>query len=138
MFLPCFAYSAEKVVVKSMFGKGTYFSTLDGSAFKDGKPENYDDKISSPISFLITNEGTFISHNNGLKKLITLKLGSSSIMHVEHYGEEGNTHNWTFHFGEKNPKNKDEFLVTMTRTRNTLFVTNTAMYWGWAEMEKVK
>ena len=36
---------------------------LDGSTFKNGKPEEDTDRISTAVAFLITNEGTFISHN---------------------------------------------------------------------------
>ena len=133
-----FLSGADKVTIKVMHGRGICYSDFDGSTFKAGKPDDYPDKISATITFLITDEGAFISHNNGLKKLITLKLGTRSMLHLEHYAEEGATHNWIFHFGQKNPQNKNQFLVTMTRTKDTIFLTQTGMYWGWANIESLK
>lgn len=121
-----------------MLGRSTTFNSLDVSTLKNGKPEEDTDKISTAVTFLLTKEGTFISHNNGLKKLISVNLGSKAIMHMEHYEKEGSTHNWTFHFSEKNPSNHNQFLVTMTRTRNSLLATQTSMYWGWANIETLE
>ena len=131
-------FAAKKITVNGMIGRSTTFNSLNVSTFKNGKPEEDTDKISTAVTFLITNEGTFISHNNGLKKLISVNLGSKSIMHMEHYEKGGSTHNWTFHFSEKNPSDYNQFLVTMTRTRNSLFVTQTGMYWGWANIESLE
>ncbi len=113
-----------------MQGHQTYYSQLGKSKFKNGIPDGSMTKISAEIKILSSPKGYFIAHNNGMKELKAQKLGIQSTMLTE--SDEGMVTNWVIHFSEKNSKN--QFLVTATRTRSSMFFVSTMHMWGWADI----
>ena len=134
-FVPSLSFAVPyEFIITEMNGHSSAYQALTKLLFKNGKPDEGTDKLSSVTRILIKKDfSVIISHNNGIHETQAQEFGESSIMIREDYLQDGSSSSYFIHPEIKNPKNPRQILVTFTQTKDAI-ITKSAHYWGWAEI----